>query len=380
MDTFSKLRTLSTHMNLEPAEETGCPELDSSNRHSGMVHNAVMPNGKQIRLLKTLLTSACERDCYYCPFRTGRNFRRATLKPEEMAKTFISMHQGGAVDGLFLSSGIIGGGLRTQDKLIDTAEILRMKLNYRGYLHLKIMPGAERDQVLRAMQLANRVSINLEAPNSDRLHKLAPHKTFLDELLTPLGWINEIRSTQSPSLSWNKRWPSSVTQFVVGGAGESDLELLSTTEHLYRTLQLQRTYFSRFNPVADTPLEDLAPASAVREHRLYQASFLLRDYGFSLEELPFDQVGNLPEELDPKLSWAKQNLSQNPVDINSAGRGELLRLPGIGPKSVVVIMNARRIGKIKGLDDLRKIGINPAKAVPFILLDGHRPVHQLSYF
>jgi predicted DNA-binding helix-hairpin-helix protein len=380
MDTISKLRELSSQMNLEPAEETGCPELDTRARYSGMVHTAAMPNGRQIKLLKTLLTSACERDCYYCPFRAGRNFRRATLKPEEMAQTFMQMHQVGAVDGLFLSSGIIGGGMRTQDKLIDTAEILRKRHNYRGYLHLKVMPGAERDQVLRAMQLANRVSINLEAPNNSRLLELTPHKTFMEELLAPLGWINEIRSTQSPSLSWEKRWPSSVTQFVVGGAGESDLELRSTTEHLYKTLKLQRAYFSSFNPVADTPLEGLPPAPPIRERRLYQASFLLRDYGFSVEELPFDGAGFLPVETDPKLSWAKQNLSENPIEINLASRRELLRLPGIGPKSAAAILNARSHGKIKGLDDLHRMGITYSTATPFILLDGHRPVHQLSYF
>ena len=143
--------------------------------------------------------AACERDCFYCPFRAGRNYRRATFKPAEMAAVFSQMNQAGAVTGLFLSSGIAGGGVRTQDRLIDTADILRTRHDFQGYVHLKLMPGAERDQVLRSMQLADRVSINLEAPNSARLEKLAPHKVFLEELLQPLKWVDEIRRTQLPS-------------------------------------------------------------------------------------------------------------------------------------------------------------------------------------
>ncbi|HEX6305456.1 MAG TPA: radical SAM protein, partial [Anaerolineales bacterium] len=139
-----------------------------------MIYNAALPGGKRVPLLKTLLTSACERNCYYCPFRAGRDYRRTTMKPDEMAQTFTNLHPRGVVEGMFLSSGIVAGGIHTQDKLLATAEILRQKYNYRGYLHLKIMPGAERAQVERAMQLADRVSVNLEAPNTHRLLKLAP--------------------------------------------------------------------------------------------------------------------------------------------------------------------------------------------------------------
>ena len=255
------------------------------------IHHAVMPGGKTIALLKTMLTSACERDCYYCPFRAGRDFRRATFKPEEMAQTFNDLQRSRVAEGLFLSSGIAGGGIRTQDKLIDTIDVLRHKLNYRGYVHLKIMPGTERDQVLRAMQLADRISINLEAPNSRRLADLAPHKIFLEELLKPLQWAEEIRKTQPARLGWNGKWPSLTTQFVVGAVGENDLEILSTTAYLTKQLRLARAYFSAFNPVKDTPLENHAPENPWREHRLYQSSFLLRDYGFDLEDLPFLQNG-----------------------------------------------------------------------------------------
>ncbi|OGO14392.1 MAG: hypothetical protein A2Y53_09180 [Chloroflexi bacterium RBG_16_47_49] len=380
MDTLTQLKSLSSQMFLEPAEETGCPKLESSNDYSGMISHAALPNGKRINLLKTLLTSACERDCYYCPFRAGRDFRRATLKPEEMAHTFLTMHQAGAVEGLFLSSGIIKGGIATQDKLIATAEILRLKLGFKGYLHLKIMPGAEYTQVERAMQLADRVSINLEAPTTQRLEKLAPHKEFIDELLQPLRWVNQIRNKLPAYQGWNHRWPSSVTQFVVGGAGESDLELLQTTEYLYRELRLRRAYFSSFSPIPDTPLENLAPTTPQREQRLYEASFLLRDYGFSVEELPFEESGNLPGHLDPKLAWAMANLSDQPIEVNQANRQELLRIPGIGPKGAMAILSARRQGRLKELKDLRQIGVNPARAIPFILINGQQLARQLALF
>ena len=380
MDTLARLKSLSSQMQLEPAEETGCPKLDTPEGPAGLVVNAVLPNGQRTSLLKTLLTSACERNCYYCPFRAGRNYRRVTLKPEEMAQSFMELHRARVADGLFLSSGIVAGGVKTQDKLIATAEILRQKYGFRGYLHLKIMPGAEFSQVERAMQLADRVSVNLEAPNTLRLLQLAPRKEFMEELLTPLRWVEQIRASQPAHRGWNGRWSSSVTQFVVGAVGESDMELLSTTEQLYRQYRLRRAYFSAFRPIEDTPLENLPPASKKREFRLYQASFLMRDYGFSMEEMPFDELGSLPEDVDPKLAWAQGNLSQRPVEINQADRQELLRIPGIGPKSASSILRARREGRLKGLDDLRRIGVNPERALPFILLDGRQPSRQLALF
>jgi predicted DNA-binding helix-hairpin-helix protein len=378
MDPQERLKILSSDMDFELAEDHRCLKIESNKKYSGFVHPAVLPNGKSIPLLKTLLTSACERDCYYCPFRAGRNFRRTTLKPDEMAQIFMGMHRAGIVEGLFLSSGLIGGGVSTQDRLIDAAEILRNKLGFKGYLHLKIMPGAEIDQVEQAMKLANRVSINLEAPNPKRLNILAPHKVFQEELLRPLKWIKEIRASIPKDAIWNGKRPSFATQFVVGGAGESDVELLSTTDYLYRELNLQRTYYSPFNPVKDTPLEGQPATNLQRESRLYQASFLIRDYGFSMEELPFNQHGNLPQDTDPKLSWANLHLKEQPVEINIANKEQLLRIPGIGPKGAETLLRARRKNRLRNVEELRKIGINPTRAVPFILLDGFRPSQQLS--
>jgi predicted DNA-binding helix-hairpin-helix protein len=286
----------------------------------------------------------------------------------------LQLHQNDLVQGIFISSGLVNGGPNTQDRILATAEILRNRYHFRGYIHLKIMPGAERDQVAAGMQLADRVSVNLEAPNDTRLARLAPHKIFAEELLQRLQWVDEIRQ------AWGGRGPSMSTQFVVGAAGESDVELLHTTHYLHKHLRLARAYFSGFNPITDTPLETLAPASVKREHRLYQASFLLRDYGFDLEELPFAQDGHLPLQEDPKLLWARRHLSDTPVEINQAERETLLRVPGIGVKSADRIIAARRQGMLRDLSQLRKLRVSVKRVAPFILLAGRRPAHQLSFW
>jgi predicted DNA-binding helix-hairpin-helix protein len=377
MDALQKLRILGPATRYEPAEEIGGGQQPVRSSRvpadlSKCIHQAVMPGGKRIALLKTLLTSACERDCTYCAFRSGRDFRRATFTPDELAHLFTELHRSGVAEGVFLSSGVAGGGPNTQNRLLDAAEILRHRYGFPGYIHLKIMPGAERDQIAAAMALADRVSVNLEAPNARRLADLAPHKSFDDELLRRLQWIEEIRRQMT-----GKR-PSSTTQFVVGAFGEPDVEILATTEYLYRRAGLARAYFSGFSPVDDTPRADQPPVDPAREHRLYQSSFLLRDYGFSAEELPFDADGNLPLETDPKLAWAQQNLAQCPVEVNRADREVLLRVPGIGPVGAQRVLAARRQGRLRELGDLRKLRIVADRAAPYILLDGHRPAQQLS--
>lgn len=379
MDTLDQLKLLSKEMHLESDSEQECqPIVNGKQLEEIPITEAVMPNGKTIKLLKTMLTSACERNCYYCPFRAGRDMRRATFSPDELAKTFMQIYYAKAAEGLFLSSGLIGGGVRIQDKLIDTAEILRKKYNFRGYMHIKIMPGAEKDQVKRIMQLASRVSVNLEAPNTARLEKLAPRKTFLDELIQPLKWIKEIRKNLSPYNTWNGRWPSSTTQFVVGAIGESDLELITTSAKLYQHLGLRRIYYSRFNPIENTPLENNPAENPLRQHRLYQSSYLLRDYGFSLEDMPFNKEGNLPLDIDPKLAWAKINLLHTPIEINQASRNNLMKVPGIGPKGAETIIKARKQRKIKNSNQLKKMGISNKRAAAFILMDGKRPAYQMS--
>ncbi|HQA66726.1 MAG TPA: radical SAM protein [Aggregatilineales bacterium] len=338
------------------------------------------PQGKK-PILKAMMTTACERNCYYCPFRAGRGeMRRVTFKPDEMAKTFHQLEQAQLVDGLFLSSGIINGGVTAQDKIIDTVEILRRRYGYQGYIHLKIMPGAEYDQILRAMQLADRVSINLEGPTAQRLDRLAPMKNYYDELLQRLRWAHEIRRqawAEAPGLIR----ASIVTQFVVGAVGDTDVELLSLTGNLHRLGGLDRAYFSAFNPVSGTPFENLPPTPAIRERRLYQASYLLRDYGWDVEDLPFEPGGNLRTDTDPKTAWADLHLRERPIDVMRATREELLRVPGIGPVGADAILKARRQGRLSDLSHLRKIGLRGVeRAAPYILLDGRRPPQQLSLF
>ena len=385
MDTIETLKLLSGQMSFEPDGEprviSPAPVCFSpKEKDQAFVHPAQLPNGRKIMLLKTLLSSACERDCFYCPFRAGRDFRRATFKPDEFAGLFSKLNQSGMAEGVFLSSGVAGGGIRTMDKLLDTADILRKKHQYKGYLHLKIMPGSEKDQVYRAMQLADRVSVNLEAPSTERLAKLAPHKIFMEELLRPLKWVEEIRKTVPAYKFWNGRWPSTVTQFVAGGSDESDLELLTTTSWLNKNVRLKRAYFSAFHPIRDTPLENKPAVDPMREHRLYQASFLLRDYGFDLEDLPFTESSNLPLNADPKQAWAQIYLLNKPIEINKAGRQELIRIPGIGLKGAEAILTARRLNKLRDLSSLKKLGIIAERAAPYVLLDGKKVAQQLVLF
>ena len=204
------------------------------------IYPAAGPGGRRFPLLKAMLTTVCERDCNYCSFRAGRDQRRVTFRPEEMAAAFAEAHRRGLVQGLFLSAGIVTGGVNTQERLNATAVILRQRYGFAGYIHLKIMPGAEPDQVQRAMSIASRVSINLEAPNALRLPILAPHKSFDDELIPPLRWAETHRQAHAGPT----RLASSATQFVVGAAGEADLEILATVEHAYRNFGLSRAFFS----------------------------------------------------------------------------------------------------------------------------------------
>jgi predicted DNA-binding helix-hairpin-helix protein len=342
----------------------------------GSIVQVQRPDGPMV-VLRTLRTSACEKNCYYCPFRAGRSgIPRVGFSPDELAREFDRMQRSGIVKGLFLSSGSVGGGVKSMDPMLDTAELLRRKHAYRGYIHLKIMPGAEQAQVEQALRLADRVSINLEGANAGRLASLAPHKDFEGELLQAMRWVRSIVQAQGPV----KKTPSLVTQFVVGPAGESDRELLTTADWLYRRVKLARAYYSGFNPVPDTPLADLARTPAIREHRLYQADWLLRFYGFVLDDLPFDQGGALPPDVDPKLAWARQHLTQQPVEINQASRRQLLRVPGIGPRSADAILRARRRGRLRDLTDLKVLGAVASRAAPFVLLDGRRPPRQLSFW
>jgi len=340
------------------------------------ITNVSTPQGKK-PILKTMITTACERNCNYCPFRAGRSkMKRMTFTPDELASGLDTLQRAGQVDGMFLSSGIIKGSVTTQDKIIDTAEIVRNRYHYGGYLHLKIMPGIQREQLYRLMQLADRVSVNLEGPTQERLDALAPKKDFQRELLSMLQLAEALRREHP-----YEKLAGTVTQFVVGAVGDTDHELLAMSNMLYRKAGLTRAYYSAFSPVIQTPFENLAPTQPLREHRLYQASFLLRDYGWKVEDLPFLGDGNMTLETDPKRAWAERYLREAPIDIMRASRQQLLRVPGIGPVGADAILKARRVGRITELSHLRQLNIRaPEQAAPYILLDGRRVVEQMSLF
>lgn len=340
------------------------------------ITNVTTPKGS-LPILKTMVTTACERNCYYCPFRAGRGkMKRLTFTPDELASGLDTLQRSGRVQGMFLSSGIIKGSVTTQDRIIDTAEIVRSRYGYRGYLHLKVMPGAEYEQLYRLMQLADRVSVNLEAPTQQRLDALAPKKDFQRELLRMLRLAEQIRRAHP-----YEKLAGTVTQFVVGAVGDTDRELLSLSSRLYRKAGLTRAYYSGFSPIEQTPFENLPPTNPLREHRLYQSSFLLRDYGWNVEDLPFLADGNLRTDLDPKRAWAEAHLRAAPIEIMTARREQLLRVPGIGPVAADSILRARRQGRLTDLSHLRHLNIRaPEQAAPYILLDGHRPSLQLRLF
>lgn len=384
---MEKIKSFSINMPFEAAEDVrfsspriNCREELQQLKDRFPVTQACLPNGKTIPLLKTMQTSVCENDCNYCCFRAGRDTPRASLTPDELASAVVKLSDAGIAKGVFLSSGIVGGGVHTQDRIIATAEILRLRYHYREYIHLKIMPGAEKDQIFRAMQLADRVSINLEGPNETSLNKLAPKKVFFQDLLQPLRLIDQIRRESSPLSAWKQSWPSSCTQFVVGAVGETDLDLLQTTDNLRSHFNIARAYYSNFNPVIDTPFENLPPSNAWRQHRLYQAFYLLRDYNFDLEEFEFNPSGHLDLEKDPKLVWAESNLRERPVELNTADFGQLVKVPGIGPITAKKIIMSRRYGKIRDISDLQRFGVSTKQATRFILLDGRQPAYQPALF
>lgn len=361
---------------VHPTERAPVAERFQSRSLSDCISAVSTPNGSKA-VLKTMLTTACERNCYYCPFRAGRSKTpRISFTPDEMAKGFDSLQKSGQVDGLFLSSGIIKGSVATQDRLLDTVEIIRKRYQYRGYVHLKVMPGAEYDQLHRAMQLADRVSVNLEGATPERLSALAPKKDFDRELLRMLIEAEQIRRDFP-----RERLARTVTQFVVGAVGDTDLELLATSEKLYRQAGLTRAYYSAFGPVIQTPFENVAATAPIREHRLYQASFLLRDYAWDLEDLPFAGVGNLRLDVDPKQAWADDHLQPNPIELMTAERAQLMRVPGIGPVAADSILKARGKGNLREMADLRGLGIRGVERIaPYVTLSGKAPLTQRTLF
>jgi predicted DNA-binding helix-hairpin-helix protein len=339
------------------------------------ISTAFLPRGGCIKLMKVLSSSICENDCAYCEFRASRDVQRAAFTPDELARCFDAMLRAGLVQGLFLSSGICHNAVREMDRMLAAVEIVRRRYHFSGYIHLKLLPGAEEAQIACAAQLADRVSTNLEAPNSARLARLSEAKIFETQLMQTLRIASQLvkEARHSPGTC-----SGVTTQFVVGAADETDSEILSTSAQLYDELGLARTYYSAFTPIPNTPLENRAPTAPLRQHRLYQSDFLLRQYGFTFHDLVFSSQGNLPTDRDPKSAWAEAHPEVFPIEVNTAERTDLLRIPGVGPIIADRILKERRRGRLTDLSHLRRMGARIERAAGYVLLNG-RPAHcQLS--
>ena len=320
------------------------------------------PDGRTLNLFRVLQSNACEWDCPYCPLRRSNDTPRVSLAPDEMAQVFMERQRVGAVQGLFLSSAVDGGLRPAMGRMLDTVELLRTRYEYSGYVHLKLLPGARADEVERAAKLADRVSVNLEAPNGDRLKQIAPERRWRS-IIEPMAyaWAAQ-QAGHLPS--------GQVTQLVVGAAGETDREIFGATTRLYHDFRLRRVYFNAFRPQQDTPFAQHAPTPSVRPQRLQEADWLVRHYGFRADELPFDADDNLPLQIDPKFAWAVAHPEQFPLEINTAPREALLRVPGIGPISVERILTMRRDLRFRDLTHLQRIGVVINKARHFVTLEG----------
>lgn len=372
MDRVAKLQLLTRAAQYDLCAACGTQASRVRDEIGRWLYPAVLPDGKRVTLLKILQSNLCENDCFYCANRRSREGERITISSEELAAAFDELVRCHRAQGLFLSSAVWNSTSRTMEHMIATVELVRFKYHFTGYVHLKLLPGCEKAIVERAVQIADRVSVNLEAPSAGQLQKLSSDKRFEQDLLQPLAWAKQFREARLGAKA------GLTTQFVIGAAGESDLEILETVERLYHKYHLTRTYFSAFQPIPDTPLENVPATSPLREHRLYQSDFLLRCYGFALQDLIFDQKGYLCVDVDPKMAWAQRHPEYFPLEINRASREQLLRVPGIGPRSAARILHARREGKLRCLEDLQALGIVASRAAPFVLFDGHRPPQQLT--
>ena len=303
------------------------------------IYHATGHNGCKIPLFKTLMTNKCKNDCKYCINQSKRNFTRLELSPEELSRAFLHYYNNGYVNGLFLSSGI--------------------------GIHLKIIPGASKDSIKRAMSLANRVSLNIEAATKDGLNEITSTKDYNKDILKRLDWMNQI-AKKNPSFAKSGH----TTQLIVGANDETDLEILKRMESLYKKVDLRRSYFSAFSPVEGTEFEKKESCNTDRTAKLYHADALISDYKFDVKELVFDENDKLSLKEDPKILAARE-MDIFPVEINYASYKKLIRVPGIGPKSARKIMAIRKNKPFKKLEELQRIGVVVKRAEPYIKLDGN---------
>lgn len=344
---------------------------------AGICH-AFAADGRCISLLKVLLTNVCIYNCKYCVNRASNDVPRAAFTPRELAELTIQFYRRNYIEGLFLSSAVIRSPDYTMEQMIGALEVLRNEYRFRGYIHAKAIPGADPALVTRLGLLADRLSVNIELPSEKSLSLLAPNKTK-SAILAPMGLIRDGAEQNKRELALYRHAPrfapaGQSTQMIVGASPETDYHILRLTEGLYRKYQLKRVFFSAYIPVAeDTLLPSLnTKPPLLREHRLYQADWLLRFYHFTAGEILDEQNQNFNPYLDPKCNWAIHNLHLFPVDINTCSYEMLLRVPGIGVKSAQRIRIARRNGKL-GLPELKRIGVVLKRAQFFIVCKGFLP-------
>jgi predicted DNA-binding helix-hairpin-helix protein len=324
------------------------------------------------RLFRILLTNACSFSCDYCPMRASREIPRHALAPQSLADAFLTAYRRGWVSGLFVTTGIPRNPRWAMDRLIELVEILRLRRGYAGYLHVKAVSGAEPEQVDRLVELCDRVSYNLEAACQATLDRVAREKSF-DEGLSLLERVRRravelgrwrVKGDPRPEGSANAA--GMTAQFVVGIGKEADRDFLAATHRLWRQRLLHHPHFSAFRPIEDTPLENERETPLLRENRLYQADYLLRRYGFEPGELVYRDDGNLPLSRDPKLAWALAHPERFPVEASRADRETLLRVPGLGPKTVERLLAGRRTLARLDLAGLRRLGAACVRAAGFL--------------
>ena len=350
-------------------------KYDSCNQSA--VCHAFGPDGRCIQLYKTLMTNACCGECTYCPNRCGRDSVKATLSPEEIVKITWSFYRRNAVEGLFLSSGVIGDAEKTAEQQLEVARLLRTQ-GFAGYIHIRVMPGTPKYLLEEISDCANKFGINAETTSSINYSEICPNFHYNSDVLQRLKWTRDLINRKRREAGKRGRIiGANDTQFVVGAVQESDREIIGTVEKFMDRYELRRPYFMSFDPVPFTPLENNDPSPLWREIRLYQTSYLLKDYGMTANDLDnvLDDNGFLPDN-DPKMLLASCNPELFPVDVNSATREDLLRVPGIGPVGANRIVSSRPINSEK---ELSRMGVVLSRARPFVEINGKRQTNLFSF-
>jgi putative DNA modification/repair radical SAM protein len=324
-------------------------------------------------LLKILLTNSCIYDCIYCINRRSSNVRRARFTADEVVKLTLGFYRRNCIEGLFLSSGIINTPDYTMEQIVRVARTLREVHGFRGYLHLKTIPDADPLLLAEAGKYADRLSINIELPTESSLARLAPEKSARDIKRSMARMRLRIDEARVEKKSPRFAPAGQSTQVIVGADDSSDLDIMHMSTNLYGAYGLRRVYYSAFSPILDASAA-LPPRAAplLREHRLYQADWLLRFYGFAVDELATNAAGNMSLDIDPKLAWALAHRGSFPVDVNTAPKEMLLRIPGLGVKTAGRVLQARRHRRLR-IDDLARLRLPIAKLMPFVCTADHHP-------